>query len=78
LTDEERQHAEMLMKEAENWKPGDPPPEHSLEEHLRYARMSIEDVGKDVRRVNRLTILWLVTWFLIIAACGFGLSRILT
>lgn len=66
MTEEERKHAEMLMQELEGWRPGMPPPEHPVEEHMLYARKYLDDIKKDQRKIGKLFVLWFLAWGVII------------
>lgn len=54
------------MAELDAWKPGMPRPEHSIEEHLRAAKLAIHDVGARVNRVWLHLALWLLAWLCLI------------
>lgn len=60
MTEDERKHIEALQAEMEAWRPGDPPPEHSIQEHLKGVQIALDDVRFRLRRARILAALWLV------------------
>jgi hypothetical protein len=75
LTKEEEEHIERLMVEMDDWKPGMPPPEHSIEEHLDAARLAVKDLKAKTRRLSWLFVLWFVTFIVFVSLVVFELLR---
>ena len=76
LTEDERKHCEMLMAELDAWEPGMPPPEHSVDEHLEYAKKYIADIKFDARRANRHAFWLFLTWIALFLLIIFAFTRL--
>lgn len=62
LTKAEEEEIERLMAEAEAWKPGTPPPERSMEEHLAGLQLMHDDIKARQQRYWLFFALFLLAW----------------
>lgn len=76
LSQEETEHIERLMAEADAWEPGNPPPAHSIQEHLAGLRLAMDDIKSREQRLWLHFLLWIFTWALLIGFVVFGSVRL--
>lgn len=67
MTSEERDHVERLMREADEWPEGVPMPPEKMREHIDGAKLATADLRGRINRLICLTVLWVLTWVLIIS-----------
>lgn len=68
MTPEERDHVERLMREADEWPVGTPMQPDKMREHIDGAKLAAADLRGRINRLVAITVLWVLTWVLIMSA----------
>ena len=75
MTDEERRHVEEeLIPDAERAKSIEEL-QYPVEEHLRYMRMSVDDLKGKLHKFERLVVLWVLMWVIVVGLIIYELVR---